>query len=426
VTAVAGDGRLGLFSATTLVVASMLGTGVFTTSGLLLADLGSPWLVLLAWLVGGLLATCGALSYGALASRLPESGGEYFFLSRTLHPAAGTMAGWISIIVGFAAPLAAAALAFGEYLGDWLPGSSPQGLGSALLCAFAVVHSRGMQGGSRLHDLTVACEILLIIVFVGLALARLPAGPLLPERTASGGVAAFAVGLIWVSFSYYGWGAAVYVAGEVRDAPRTLPRALLLGTALVTILYLALNAAFVFAAPHAMLAGEIQIGRSAAQALGGAAWANALTALIALVLAASVSAMTIAGPRVYARMAADGELPRRFVAGVAGPRLAIGLQCALSLSLLWTSSFVSLLTYTGFTLNLCAAATVAGLIRLRLCEGCAVAIVGWPLLPLVFLAGMLCMAFAAIIRQPVESLWGLATLAATWLAWRCRRAMRAS
>ncbi|EXI73192.1 MAG TPA: hypothetical protein PK440_04595 [Candidatus Accumulibacter phosphatis] len=136
-TAAAGGGRLGLFSASTRVVASMPGSGVFTTSGFLLADLKSPWLVLLAWFVGSLLAACGALCHRALARRLPESGGEYFFLSRTRWPAAGTMAGCIPILVGFAAPLAAASLAVGDYVRDWLPDSSPQPLGSALLCAFA-------------------------------------------------------------------------------------------------------------------------------------------------------------------------------------------------------------------------------------------------------------------------------------------------
>jgi len=412
----AGPRRLGLLSATTLVVASMLGSGVFTTSGFLLADLKSPWLVLLAWLIGGLLAACGALCYGALARRLPGSGGEYFFLSRTLHPAAGTMAGWISIIVGFAAPLAAAALAFGQYVLDRFPGSSPQWLGSALLAGCALLHAWRVESGSRLHNLTVLLEILLIIVFAGLALARLPADPP-PPLPESGGVAAFAVGLIWVSFSYSGWNAAVYVAGEVRDAQRTLPRALLIGTALVSVLYLTLNAAFVFAAPVATLAGELEIGRVAARALGGDAWAEALSGLIALVLAASVSAMTIAGPRVYARMATDGELPRRFAARHGAPRLAIAVQCALALLLLWSASFRSLLTYIGFTLNLCAAATVVGLLRLKRREGERLAVVGWPLVPLTFLVGTLAMALAAILRQPVESLWGLVTLALAWLLW---------
>jgi len=424
VSAPSGARRLRLVSATTLVVANMIGTGVFTTSGFLLADLRSPWLVLLAWLVGGVLAACGALSYGALARRLPESGGEYLFLSRTLHPAAGVMAGWISILVGFAAPMAAAAIAFGEYLSDWFPGISPQWLGSALLFSLALLHALRMEGGNRLHNVTVGVELVLIVVFVVLALSRLPAEAVLQTVPNGGSPAAFAVGLLWVSFSYYGWNAAVYVAGEVRDPERTLPRALLLGTALVTLLYLALNAAFVFAAPWQLLAGETDIGRVAARALGGPLWANALTALIVLVLVASVSALTVAGARVYARMAADGELPRVLALRTSGPQLAIAVQCSLALILLWSASFKSLLTYIGFTLNLCAAATVVGLIRLKLREGERLAVTGWPLAQVIFLLGVLWMAWCAISLQPIESLWGLATLGMAWFLWRLGQALR--
>ncbi|MCM8596495.1 APC family permease [Accumulibacter sp.] len=412
--------RIGLLSATTLVVASMLGTGVFTTSGFLLEELGSPWLVLLAWLAGGLLATCGALSYGALARQLPGSGGEYYFLSRTLHPAAGVVAGWISIVAGFAAPLAAASLAFAEYVGDWFPGVAPQALGSTLLVAFAAVHALGEHRGTRLHDLTVVAEVLLVVVFVTLALARVPSELAVHAPSARADLSAFALALIWVSFSYSGWNAAVYVGGEVRDAERALPRALFLGTALITGLYLALNAAFVFAAPPARLAGQADVGRLAAAALGGQPWADALTLLIAVVLAASVSAMTVAGARVHAQMAADGELPHRLAAGDRPPRAALALQCTLALLMLWTSSFRSLLTYIGFTLNLCSAATVVGLIRLRLREGTRLPVAGWPFVPAIFLLAVLGMTLGAIFRQPTESACGLATLAAAWLIWRWR------
>lgn len=395
----------------------MLGTGVFTTSGFLLADLQSPWYVLLAWLVGGAMATCGALSYGALAQRMPESGGEYLFLSRTIHPAAGAIAGWVSIVVGFAAPLAAAALGFGEYVKDWLPRASPQWLGTGLLCGFALIHALRMESGACLHNLTVSIEVLLIVAFVVLAWSRLPVEVLRQATPEDASPARFSVGLLWVSFSYCGWNAAVYVAGEVRDPQRTLPRALFTGTALVTVLYLALNAAFVFAAPWQTLAGKPEIGRVAATALGGALWADALTALISLTLAASVSAMTIAGPRVYARMAADGALPRILAAHAGGPRRAIALQCALALALLWSASFKSLLTYIGFTLNLCAAATILGLMRLKLREQVQVQVIGWPLAPVIFLAGVSWMAASAIALQPTESLCGLATLVLAWVFW---------
>lgn len=414
----AGKRPLGLATATGLVVASMIGTGVFTTSGFLLADLQSPGLVLLAWLVGGVLATCGALSYGALSRRFPESGGEYLFLSRTLHPAAGHSAGWVSLLVGFSAPLATSAFAFGEYVKDWFPGWSSQALGSLLLAAVALIHAKDAVRGAWVQNLAVGLKVLLMAAFIVLALPRLPFPPANGAAGSMASPGALAVSLVWVFFSYSGWNAAVYIGGEVRDPERTLPRALLLGTALVTALYLALNAAFVFAAPLAELAGKVDIGRVAAMALGGPGWANALSGLVALALATSVSAMMMAGPRVYARMALDGVLPRFLVGGGSAPRAAIALQCVLALLLLWSSTFKGLLTYIGFTLGLSTAATVLGLILLKREEGDTLEVPGWPWVPGVFLLGTLAMTVFAVLRQPLESLYGFATLALGWFSWR--------
>ncbi|HLF97453.1 MAG TPA: amino acid permease [Methylococcaceae bacterium] len=414
----AGQRPLGLATAMALVVASMIGTGVFTTSGFLLADLRSPWLVLLAWLVGGILATCGALSYGALARRFPESGGEYVFLSHTLHPAAGHSAGWVSLLVGFSAPLATSAFGFGEYVKDWFPRWSPQELGSVLLVAFALIHAKNAVHGAWVQNFAVGLKVLLMAAFIVLALPRLPGAPPSGAEVSATSPGALAVSLVWVFFSYSGWNAAVYIGGEVRDPQRTLPRALLLGTVLVTALYLALNAAFVFAAPLVELAGRVDIGRVAARALGGQGWADALSGLVALALATSVSAMMMAGPRVYARIALDGVLPRFLAGGGRAPRAAIALQCVLALLLLWSSTFKGLLTYIGFTLGLTTAAAVVGLIRLKLKEGDALEVSGWPWVPGAFLLGTLAMTAFAVLRQPVESLYGFATLGLGWFSWR--------
>ena len=295
---------LGLTSATALVVANMIGAGVFSTSGFLLADLGSPWYVLAAWAVGGLQASLGAICYGALARRIPESGGEYLFLSRTLHPAAGYVAGWLSLLVGFSAPLAAAAFAFGAYARPWLGGIPPALAGSILILAFAAVHAVEVRRGAQVQNAAVLLKVTLIVAFVAFAACKigLPAAPPDPPFP----VAAFGVSLIWISFSYSGWNAAVYVAGEVRNPGKTIPRALILGTALVTLLYLGLNAVFVFSAPIAELAGKLEIGRIAARAVGGAFLEEAVAGLIALALISSVSSLVMAGPRVYAQMATDG------------------------------------------------------------------------------------------------------------------------
>lgn len=407
---------LGLLSATALVIASTIGTGVFTTSGFLLGDLKSPVRVLLVWVGGGILASLGALSYGALARRIPESGGEYLFLSRTLHPAAGYVAGWVSLLVGFSAPLAFAAFAFGEYSKPWWPACPPKLSGTILIVLFSMVHAAHVQRGAWVQDFTVLVKVVLMVGLVGLALPRLePVNPPLVEEVS---IATFAVSLMWVSFSYSGWNAAIYIGGEVRDPEKNLPRALLLGTALVAVIYLAVNTVFVYSAPIAQLAGKPEVGRIAAEALGGPGWANAVTSLVALVLISSVSAQTMAGPRVYAKMAADGFLPRWLEMGSGPPRTAIALQTGVALAMLWSASFQWLLTYIGFTLGLSTAATVLGLIRLRLREGAGLPVPGWPWVPVLFLVGVGTVTVLSVIGKPAATATGLGTIALGWVVWR--------
>lgn len=415
--------QLGLLSAAALVVANMVGTGVFTTSGFLLRDLHSPGIVLVAWMAGGLLAALGAVSYGALARRIPESGGEYRFLSRTVHPAAGYLAGWVSLLVGFSAPVAAAAFGFGAYAKAWAPGVPPQALGTLLVLACAGLHATQVRRGARVQDAAVVVKLLIIVGFVGLAATRLRDVPAAAVEAPP--VTAFAVALVWVSFSYSGWNAAVYVGGEVRDPEHTLPRALLLGTGIVTVLYLGLNAVFLFAAPAEELAGKVDVGRVAAAALGGAVWANAVTVAILLALATTVSAMVMAGPRVYAQMAADGYLPRALRQASGPPRAAIALQTALALALLWSATFDALLTYIGFTLGLSAAGTVAGLMLLRRREGPgAVPVPGWPWVPGLYVLAVLAITGFTIVGRPRESAAGLATLVVGYGAWHVHERMR--
>ncbi len=406
---------LGLVTATALVVANMVGTGVFTTSGFLLADLNSPWVVLAVWLAGGVLAALGALSYGALARRLPESGGEYLFLSRTLHPSLGYVAGWISLLVGFSAPLAAAATAFGTYAGPWFPRLSPQFLGTLLILIFSALHAINVRGGAWVQNAAVGLKVVLLLAFAALAAGRLGATPLPPPRSAP--LALMGVALVWVSFSYSGWNAAVYIGSEVADPERNLPRSLLLGTVIVTVIYVVLNAVFVFSAPADQLAGRLEVGRVAATALGGPAWGQMISALVALVLVSSVSSLIMAGPRVYARMAEDGYLPACLAARKPPPVNAILLQGVLALILLWSSTFDQLLTYIGFTLGLSTAATVAGLIRIRLQEGPQLRVPCWPWVPGAFLVATLAITAFAIARRPKESLAGLATIVIGLLGW---------
>ena len=411
--------NLGLTSATALVVASMIGSGVFSTSGFLLADLGSPWFVLAAWAVGGVQAALGALCYGSLARRIPESGGEYCFLSRTLHPAAGYVAGWISLLVGFSAPLAASAFAFGKYAQPWLGGVSPALSGTMVILLCAGVHAIEVRRGAQAQNWTVFINVALILIFVGLAFVHMK--PYAPEAHPDFSLSTFAVSLIWVSFSYSGWNAAVYIGGEVREPERNLPKALLLGTTIVAALYLALNTVFVFAAPLADLSGQLEVGRIAARAIGGSALEESVAVVISLVLISSASSMVMAGPRVCAKMAADGYLPAWLTAPKGPPRIAIFLQAALATLMLWTSSFEALLTYIGFTLGISTAATVVALLVLRHREGDALRVPGFPVVPWLFLAGVIAMTVFTVVQKPVDSLVGFGTILAGLIAWLFNR-----
>jgi APA family basic amino acid/polyamine antiporter len=415
-----GARRIGGPTATLLVVASMVGTGIFTTTGLLLHDLGSPVAVLAAWVIGGALALCGALSYGELAAALPRNGGEYQILSRVYHPSVGFAAGVVSLVVGFSAPLAASALAFGRYLSAAVPGVPPTVAGVALVVLAAAPHALHVRLGGRVQVVVTAAEIALAAGFILAGAvhgdpARLAGG----ERWSPGAAAtpAFAVALVYVSFAYSGWNGAAYLAGEVEDPSRTVPRALLLGTAAVVGLYLALNLVFLTSAPPAELAGVVEVGHVAAVRLLGPGAGRALSALVALALAASVSAMLMAGPRVYERVGLDypslAILARRTRHG--GPAVAVALQASLALLMMATSSFAGLLLYAGFTLSLVAGLAVAGVVVLRVREpGLARPVRAWgyPVTPLLFAVLSAWMVVHALVRNPASSWAGVATAVA--------------
>ncbi len=352
----------GLTTLTAVVIGNMVGAGVFTTSGFALADLHTPERVVAAWIIGGGIALCGAIAYGALASVLQESGGEYLFLSRWVHPAVGFLAGWVSLLAGFTGAIALAALTLESYLHSmdgWLAS------GAILLCA--LLHGIRKAPGAWVQNLVVAGKLILLGAFVAVACfslgnqsAPMNPAPGLPSSPFS--LERFAESLMWISLSYAGFNAAVYVAGEAREAS-LVPKALLLGTTLTMLLYVGLNAVFVYADPGA-IAGQRDVAALAAKALGGRFLEGLTRVVIPLALFTSVSAMMLAGPRVYAQMARDGWLPASLrLRGEAAspPRGAIFLQAILAILLVWVSSIRELLSYLGFTLSISSACAVASL-----------------------------------------------------------------
>lgn len=368
---------LGLSSATTLVAASMIGVGVYTTSGYTLAALGTPDRVIAAWIVSGLIAICGALGYASLASRFAESGGEYLFLSKMLHPVAGLMAGWVSLLAGFTGAIAIAALGLETYLSPIVFDSAEPPYQSSIAIAVvllaAVLHTIGVRSAARAQDLVVAIKMILIAVFIVFAVSKVGSWPGLTQPPVAKPPPfdwfVFANQLVWISFSYAGFNAAVYIASEVRDAERNVPLALIGGTVLVTVVYVVLNAIFVYAAPVDTITANqniAQVAATAAVSIGGDTLGLAVRLVIVISLFTSVSALVMTGPRVYAKMADDGFLPSWFSFGDRVPTKAIWFQAAFAIAVILGTGLTDLLGYLGLTLSVCSALTVAMLFVVRL------------------------------------------------------------
>jgi len=434
-----GQRPLGAVHAAALVVASMVGTGVFTTTGVLLTSLPSPAVVLVAWALSGLLALCGAAVYAELSAMMPRAGGEYVYVSRAFGPAAGFMSGWVALIVGFAAPTAGGALGFASYVHALAPALPTLGVEIALIVVLTAVHMFDVRFGARLQTGLAGLVVAVIVVFVvaalvtgGMAFTNLAAAaPQAASPRDIGAVAtagAFAVGLVQISYAYSGWNGAAYVAGEVRDPARALPRALVIGTGLVTLLYLLLNVVFLCAVPPAALAGHVNVAHIAAGALFGAGGAQVVSSLVALTAAGFVSAMLMSGPRVAVAMAQDGVFFRALGRANArgAPTLAVGLQGALAIVAVLTAKFDQLLVYVGFTLTLNAAAAVlaAFVLRRRDPGERPHHALGWPYSGVLFLAMAAFMIVLAVRERPWESAAALVTLVAggvAYAAWHRRR-----
>jgi APA family basic amino acid/polyamine antiporter len=404
--------ELGVWSASAIVVGSMVGAGVFTTSGFALGDLGAARWVLLAWVLGGVIAMAGALSYGGLVTRIPRSGGEYTFLSEVFHPLCGFLAGWVSLVAGFTGPIAAAALAFESYLNAvFVVGLPERIVGSGLILSIGVLHGWRSRTAFQSLRWTVGLKLFALLAFIAWSASQIFGQPI-PVATSipSPEIGAFAVTLVWISFSYSGWNGAVYLAGEIREPERNLVRSLWYSTAAMGLVYVALNAVFLASAPAEALVGRYDIAAVAAEHLGGPALRRAVALLVALALFTSVSSMMAAGPRVYAQMARDGYLPGNLVATKPGatPTRAVVLQTLLSVAVVWTADLLTLLATLGFVLSLSSALSVVAAWRLRVREGAArVPIPLFPWTPLLYIAATIGSAGYLVVRAPVDALIGV-------------------
>jgi APA family basic amino acid/polyamine antiporter len=414
-------GTVGFFTACGIVIANIIGTGVFTSLGFQLTDIQAGFPLIMLWIVGGIAAVCGALCYGELSAALPRSGGEYHFLSEIYHPAVGFMAGFVSATVGFAAPIALAAMAFGVYFKALAPNAPPLLLGLGLTWVLALVHLCGVQVAGAFHNAWTIFKLAPIVVFIVAGFAIGDAQPI-SFAPHSGDLAAitsapFAISLVFVMYSYSGWNAATYIAGEVQNPARNLPRALLIGTAVVIVLYVALNAVMLATTPLPEMAGQLDVAMVAGRHIFGPLGARFVGGLISLGLVSSISAMMWIGPRVTMTMGEDMPALRLFArkskTGV--PATAIVFQLLVADLLLLTQSFEKVLDFIQFSLTFCSFFAVLGVIKMRITHPELVRPYrawGYPITPLVFLSLTLFMMYYLVVDRPLQSLGGLGLMAA--------------
>ncbi|MCL4781633.1 MAG: amino acid permease [Bryobacterales bacterium] len=438
--------QLGVVSATALVVSNMIGTGIFTTTGFLAGDLGAPYLILGIWLVGAVVALCGAFCYSELGVNFPSSGGEYVYLSRAYGLTWGFMSGWVSFFAGFSAPIAAAALAFSEYLGYFYPQlqqeqarviwessyltlrvGGAQYTAASIIAVFTILNCVGVTRAAKVQNVLTGTKLAVVLAFIVFGILvgtgdwssfSQPA-----VRTSTTPLASqFAISLFWVYFGYSGWNAATYVAEELRQPRRTLPIALALGTAVVALLYIGLNVTFIYGTGVESMKGVFAVGSLAASKLFGPEISGMFSALMAISILSTVNAMVTIGPRVYYAMARNGAFfgfARKVNPRFHTPIPAILCQGVCSI-LMTITPFPQLVVYIGFSLTFFTVMAVASLFLFRRrpnWEKLPVVSFAWPLMPAVFVLVGVWMIVYGILLQPIVSVAAILTIAAGAVAY---------
>lgn len=415
------DYRFKPSAAIAVIVANMIGTGVFTSLGFQLLEIQSGFVLMMLWVVGGITALCGALTYAELGATLPRSGGEYNFLTQIYHPMAGFVSGWVSATIGFAAPTALAAITFGKYLAASVPIIDATFSACLLVIILTTIHCTTHRNSGGMQLIFTALKVVVICVFCVLALLLVDEPQpinFLPiagdgELLISG---AFAVSLIFVNYAYTGWNAATYLTSELEEPQKNLPKILMLGTSVVLLLYLALNFTFLYVAPVEAMSGKVEIAFVAAQHAFGQTGAAMMGLVLASLLISTVSAMIMAGPRVLQVIGQDFRsfafLSHTNIDGV--PAVAVAIQSLITLAFILTATFESILVFSGFTLAVNTMLAVLGIFVLRWRDP------GrprpyrtflYPLPPLIYL-GLTCWTLIYIlVQRPAEGLLGLGLIA---------------
>jgi APA family basic amino acid/polyamine antiporter len=411
-----GGSSVSAIVATAIVVADMVGVGVFTSLGFQVKDIPSGFSILLLWAVGGAVALCGVFSYSELGAMFPRSSGEYNFLTRAFHPAFGFLAGWVSATVGFAAPVALAAMAFGEYGKSVLPDAPPLALAIGVVWLVSLVQLGGIRHSSTFQLVATILKVVLIVAFLvaGFVIGTPQPVSFAPAVSDSALIASapFAIGLVFVMYSFSGWNAATYIIGEMRTPERSLPRALLVGTLIVTVLYVALNAVFLHTAPIDKLSGQLDVARISGSYIFGEVGGRIVGTMICIGLISSISAMMWIGPRVMMTMGEDIPMLRVFArrSTNGAPVYAILFQLAVASLMLFSGSFEAVLDLIQISLLFCSFFTVLGVIKLRITHPDLprpYRAWGYPATPVVFLLVTAFMMYHLLTERPVQSLLGI-------------------
>jgi APA family basic amino acid/polyamine antiporter len=420
--------RLGLFPVTNIVVANMIGAGIFTTSGLLMADLKDPALMLWLWLVGGLVAFTGAMCYGEIGASIPKAGGEYAILSTLYSPRLGFLSGWVSFVVGFSAPIAASSIGFSEYLFRAVPqifeisflgvAAMKKLYSIIIILIFTGIHLRGIDFGARIQNYLTLLKVVLVVglILFGFAwgsgdMSHLkstvePPGLHVSWKT-------IGLSLMWIMFAFSGWNASVYIGSEIKKPERNIPLSLLVGTGLVMLLYLLINLLFIYAIPPKEMEGVISIGGLAIGKLFGADYEALFSLLVAFALFSSISAFIILGPRVYFAMSADGhffKFASRIHSKYQVPAYSIVFQAIISIVIILSGTFDQILTYMGFSLGIFPIITVFGLFKLRKKGLSKLKLPGYPVTPILYILSGVVMLVLSFMERPVESSIAIATI----------------
>lgn len=444
------DRRLGPLDASAIVISNVIGVGIFTTPGIVAAMLPNATAMLAAWALGGALAFAGALAYAELAAWRPQAGGDYVYLRESFGSLAAFMTGWTSFVAGFSGAIAFGAVAVVGHANRFIPGVgdasviaawhlgpfaivlSKRALAAiATIVVLALVQARGVRPGRLVQNTLTTMTVLCLVGFVvaGLIVAQVPPasiGPM-PSPPANG----WLIAMVPIMFSYTGWNAAVYVAEEVRNPTRNVPLALALGTSSVVALYLGLNALYLRVVPHNELVGAIGVGEIAAGRLFGTAASGVFAAVAILIILSSLSAWTLAGPRIYFAMARDGVFLRsaaRVHPHYRTPAVAILAQTLWAALLVLSGTFEQLLTYTGFSVILFSALAVLSLffVRIRGKDTDTFRAWGYPWAPAIFCAVSFAIVANTIVSAPGPAFAGLGVMAAGvpvyW--WAKRRTVR--